>query len=98
MTTPSTDMNTVDDDVTAIQRITRETLLAKITAQSDALIVDVTGGPRAHEVALTLVQLVAGHAAIVGSENQSGCSRARAAMSESFVADVDLVDAHSCRG
>ena len=67
---PSTDMNTLDDDVAAIQRITRETLLAKITAQSDALIVDVTGGPRAHEVALTLVQLAAGYAAIVGSENQ----------------------------
>jgi len=30
----------------------------------------VTGGPRAHEIALTLVQLAAGYAAIVGSENQ----------------------------
>lgn len=66
----STDMNTLDDDVTAIQRITRESLLAQITAQSEALIVDVTGGPRAHVVALTLVQLAAGYAAIVESENQ----------------------------
>lgn len=66
----STAMNTLDDDVPEIQRITRESLLAKITAQSDALIVDVTGGPRAHEIALTLVQLAAGYAAVVGSENQ----------------------------
>jgi len=66
----STEMNTLDDDVTQAQRVTRETLLAKITAQTDALIVDVTGGPRAHEVALTLVQLAAGYAAIVGAENQ----------------------------
>jgi acetyl-CoA carboxylase beta subunit len=57
-------------EITDGQRVTRETLLAKITAQSDALIVDVTGGPRAHEVALTLVQLAAGYAAIIGSENQ----------------------------
>ena len=70
MTMPSTEMNTLDPDVTDVQRITRETLLAKITAQSDALIVDVTGGPRAHEVALTQVQIAAGNAAIVGSENQ----------------------------
>ena len=67
---PTTDINTLDADVTQAQRITRESLLAKITAQSDALIIDVTGGPRAHEVALTLVQLAAGYAAIVGSENQ----------------------------
>ncbi len=66
----STAMNTLNDDVPEIQRITRESLLAKITAQSDALIVDVTGGPRAHEIALTLVQLAAGYAAVVGSENQ----------------------------
>jgi hypothetical protein len=52
------------------QAMTREALLAKITAQTESLIPDVTGGPRAHEVALTLVQLAAAYAAIVGSENQ----------------------------
>lgn len=52
------------------QRVTREALLAKITAQTESLIPDVTGGPRAHEVALTLVQLAAAYAAIIGSENQ----------------------------
>ncbi len=52
------------------QLIARHSLLSKITEQSEALIPDVTGGPRAHEVALTLVQLAAGYAAIVGSENQ----------------------------
>lgn len=52
------------------QRDTREVLLAKITGQADALILDVTGGPRAHEIALTLVQLAAAYAAIIGSENQ----------------------------
>lgn len=67
---PTTEKNTLDPDVSDIQRITRESLLSKVTAQSDALIVDVTGGPRAHEVALTLVQLAAAYAAIVGSENQ----------------------------
>jgi hypothetical protein len=56
--------------VTDPQLVTREALLAKITAQTDALIPDVLGGPRAHEVALTLVQLAAAYAAIVGSENQ----------------------------
>jgi hypothetical protein len=56
--------------VTDPQRITREALLSKITAQTESLIPDVTGGPRAHEVALTLVQLAAAYAAIVGSENQ----------------------------
>ncbi len=52
------------------QRVTREALLTKITGQADALILDVTGGPRAHEIALTLVQLAAAYAAIIGSENQ----------------------------
>jgi hypothetical protein len=52
------------------QLITRKALLSKITAQTEALIPDVTGGPRAHEVALTLVQLAAAYAAIIGSENQ----------------------------
>lgn len=52
------------------QPATRTALLAKITAQAELLIPDVTGGPRAHEVALTLVQLAAAYAAIVGSENQ----------------------------
>jgi len=52
------------------QRVTREALLSKITAQTEALIPDVVGGPRAHEVALTIVQLAAAYAAIVGSENQ----------------------------
>lgn len=52
------------------QLVTREALLAMVTAQTEALIPDVTGGPRAHEVALTLVQLAAAYAAIVGSENQ----------------------------
>jgi hypothetical protein len=56
--------------VTDAQQIARDTLLAKITAQTEALIPDVMGGPRAHEVALTLVQLAAGYAAIVGSEKQ----------------------------
>lgn len=67
---PTSATRQADHDVPDIQQITRETLLAKITAQSDALIVDVTGGPRAHEIAFTLVQLAAGYAAIVGSENQ----------------------------
>jgi hypothetical protein len=48
----------------------REALLTKVTAQADALIPDITGGPRAHEIALTLVQLAAAYAAIVGSERQ----------------------------
>lgn len=52
------------------QLITRETLLSKITEQASAIVSDVTGGPRAHEVALTLVQLAAAYAAIVGSERQ----------------------------
>jgi hypothetical protein len=52
------------------QRVTREALLYKITAQAESLIPDITGGPRAHEIALTLVQLAAAYAAIVGSENQ----------------------------
>ena len=52
------------------QLVARETLLAKVTAQTELLIPDATGGPRAHEVALTLVQLAAAYAAIVGSENQ----------------------------
>lgn len=52
------------------QQIARETLLAKVTAQTELLIPDATGGPRAHEVALTLVQLAAAYAAIIGSENQ----------------------------
>ena len=52
------------------QLLARETLLAKITEQTSLLIPDVTGGPRAHEIALTLVQLAAAYAAIVGSENQ----------------------------
>jgi hypothetical protein len=52
------------------QQGTREALLAQIGAQATALIPDATGGPRAHEVALTLVQLAAAYAAIVGSENQ----------------------------
>ena len=52
------------------QLVAREALLAKVTAQADVLIPDVTGGPRAHEIALTLVQLAAAYAAIVGSENQ----------------------------
>ena len=52
------------------QLTTREALLSKITAQTELLIPDETGGPRAHEVALTLVQLAAAYAAIVGSENQ----------------------------
>ncbi len=52
------------------QLVTREALLSKITAQNEALIPDVTGSQRAHEVALTLVQLAAAYAAIVGSENQ----------------------------
>jgi hypothetical protein len=56
--------------VTDAQLVARNALLAKITAQTDALIPDVTGGPRAHEIALTLVQLAAGYAAIVGSEKQ----------------------------
>ena len=53
------------------QRVTRETLLAKISAQADGLIPDLTGSARAHEVALTLVQLAAAYAAIIGSENQN---------------------------
>ena len=52
------------------QLSTREALLAQIGAQATALIPDATGGPRAHEVALTLVQLAAAYAAIIGSENQ----------------------------
>ncbi len=56
--------------MTDTQLIARNALLSKITAQADALIPDVTGGPRAHEIALTLVQLAAGYAAIVGSERQ----------------------------
>ena len=56
--------------VTDAQLIARQALLSKITAQTDALIPDVTGGPRAHEIALTLVQLAAGYAAIIGSERQ----------------------------
>jgi len=52
------------------QLVAREALLAKVTEQTNLLIADVTGGPRAHEVALTLVQLAAAYAAIVGSENQ----------------------------
>ena len=52
------------------QQSTREVLLAQISAQATALIPDATGGPRAHEVALTLVQLAAAYAAIIGSENQ----------------------------
>ena len=56
--------------MTDAQQIARETLLSKITAQTEALIPDVVGGPRAHEIALTLVQLAAGYAAIVGSERQ----------------------------
>jgi len=52
------------------QLVARETLLAKITEQTNLLIPDVTGGPRAHEIALTLVQLAAAYAAIIGSENQ----------------------------
>ena len=52
------------------QLLAREALLAKVTEQTNLLISDVTGGPRAHEVALTLVQLAAAYAAIVGSENQ----------------------------
>jgi hypothetical protein len=52
------------------QLVAREALLAKVTAQANLLIPDVTGGPRAHEIALTLVQLAAAYAAIVGSENQ----------------------------
>jgi hypothetical protein len=56
--------------VTDAQLVARDALLSKITAQTEALIPDVTGGPRAHEVALTLVQLAAGYAAIVGSEKQ----------------------------
>jgi len=53
-----------------VQKQAREALLTKVTAQADALILDVTGGPRAHEIALTLVQLAAAYAAIVGSERQ----------------------------
>jgi len=53
-----------------VQLVARETLLAKVTEQTNLLIPDATGGPRAHEVALTLVQLAAAYAAIVGSENQ----------------------------
>jgi hypothetical protein len=56
--------------VTDAQLIARHALLSKITAQTDALIPDLAGGPRAHEIALTLVQLAAGYAAIVGSEKQ----------------------------
>ena len=52
------------------QQVTREALLSKITAQTESLIPDATGGPRAHEIALTLVQLAAAYAAIIGSENQ----------------------------
>jgi hypothetical protein len=52
------------------QLVTREALLSMITAQTESLIPDVTGGPRAHEVALTVVQLAAAYAAILGSENQ----------------------------
>jgi hypothetical protein len=56
--------------VTDAQLMARNALLSKITAQTEGLIPDVTGGPRAHEIALTLVQLAAGYAAIVGSEKQ----------------------------
>ena len=52
------------------QLVAREALLAKVTEQTNLLIPDGTGGPRAHEIALTLVQLAAAYAAIVGSENQ----------------------------
>ena len=60
----------VRPEVADPQQVTREALLSKITAQTEALIPDVLGGPRAHEVALTIVQLAAAYAAIVGSENQ----------------------------
>ena len=67
-------MTQSDDAATATigdaQLVARETLLAKVTEQANLLIPDVTGGPRAHEIALTLVQLAAAYAAIVGSENQ----------------------------
>jgi acetyl-CoA carboxylase beta subunit len=53
-----------------VQVVAREALLAKVTEQTNLLIPDGTGGPRAHEIALTLVQLAAAYAAIVGSENQ----------------------------
>jgi hypothetical protein len=52
------------------QLVARQALLTKVTEQANLLIPDVTGGPRAHEIALTLVQLAAAYAAIVGSENQ----------------------------
>lgn len=48
----------------------REEVLTKIREQADALIPDVTGGPRAHEIALTLLEPAAAYAAVVGSENQ----------------------------
>lgn len=63
-------MSTAVDTPTGTQLITRDTLLSKITEQTAAIVADVTGGPRAHEVALTLVQLAAAYAAIVGSERQ----------------------------
>jgi len=53
-----------------VQLVAREALLAKVTEQTNLLIPDGTGSARAHEIALTLVQLAAAYAAIVGSENQ----------------------------
>jgi len=67
----STAIGSPASDLTAAQQqSTRAALLAQIGAQAAALIPDATGGPRAHEVALTLVQLAAAYAAIIGSENQ----------------------------
>lgn len=59
-----------DAQVDGPQKVAREALLSMITAQTQAIVPDVAGGVRAHEVALTLVQLAAAYAAIVGSENQ----------------------------
>ena len=66
----SQSVDTKAPHIGAAQLVARETLLAKVTEQTNLLIPDATGGPRSHEVALTLVQLAAAYAAIVGSENQ----------------------------
>lgn len=70
MSTVETPAAGARSEATDPQLVTREALLSKITAQTGALIPDVLGGPRAHELALTIVQLAAAYAAIVGSENQ----------------------------